>query len=59
MSETVSHGVGPDQAPDQIDTSPTPEDGPQNVTDDFGYEEAESDDVDEADEDPQVGEVWS
>ena len=48
--------VGPEQAPPEVDTSPTVEDGPQDVTQDPEFEEAESDDNDD-DDDPEVHEV--
>jgi hypothetical protein len=48
--------VGPEPAPAEIDTSPTEEDGPQDVDQEPGYEEAESDD-NEDDDDPEVHEV--
>jgi hypothetical protein len=45
-----------DQAPDLVDTEPTDLDGEQDVDQDPGYEEAESDLPDEPD-DPEVHEV--
>lgn len=48
--------VGPELTPPEVDTSPTDDDGPQDVDQDFGYEIAESDDNDD-DDDPEVHEV--
>lgn len=48
--------VGPEKAPPDIDTSPRPEDGLQDVDQNAGYESAESDDNEE-DDDPEVHEV--
>lgn len=44
------------QAPEIVDTGSRPEDGEQDVDQDPGYEEVESDDGDEV-SDPEVGEV--
>lgn len=60
MSEPLPEPVnpiGPDEAPDQVDTSPQPEDGEQDVDQDPGYEEAESDDPEDENDDPEVHEV--
>jgi hypothetical protein len=56
MSQQPDSSVGPDRAPDNVDTSVRPEDGPQDVDQDPGYEIAESDDNDE-DDDPEVHDV--
>jgi hypothetical protein len=48
--------VGPELPPVEIDTSPTDDDGEQDVDQDPGYEIAESDDNDD-DDDPEVHEV--
>jgi hypothetical protein len=48
--------VGPELAPDRVDTSPTEDDGPQDVDQDPHYEVAESDD-NQDDDDPEVHEV--
>lgn len=48
--------VGPDQAPDYVDTEPTEDDGIQDVDQEPGYEDAESDDNND-DDDPEVHEV--
>lgn len=42
--------IGPEKAPPEVDTSPTPDDGPQDVDQDPGYEVAESDDNEEDDD---------
>lgn len=56
MTELAPDPVGPDQAPDDVDTTPTEDDGVQDVDQEPGYEDAESDDNDEQD-DPEVHEV--
>jgi hypothetical protein len=48
--------VGPEKAPADVDTSPTAEDGVQDVDQNPHYEVAESDDNDD-DDDPEVHEV--
>ncbi len=48
--------VGPERAPDRVDTSPTVDDGPQDVDQLTGYEACETDDNDD-DDDPEVHEV--
>jgi hypothetical protein len=50
-------GVGPEPAPENVDTSPTAADGPQDVDQDPGYEEADSDDPEDEHDDPEVHEV--
>lgn len=49
--------VGEDRAPEQVDTSPRPEDGDQDVDQEPGFEEAESDDPEDDEDDPEVHEV--
>lgn len=49
--------VGPEKAPPEVDTSPTPQDGRQDVDQEPGFEVAESDDNEEDDDDPEVHEV--
>lgn len=58
MSEQPDTGpsVGPEKPPPLIDTSPTVDDGEQDVDQDAHYEVAESDDNDD-DDDPEVHEV--
>lgn len=56
-SEVPTTPVGPEQAPDPVDTTPTEDDGPQDVDQEPGYEEAESDETENDDDDPEVHEV--
>lgn len=49
-------GIGEERYPEQYDTSPRPEDGPQDVDQDPHYEVAETDGNDD-DDDPEVHEV--
>lgn len=56
MTEPAPDPVVHDQAPDFVDTTPTADDGVQDVDQEPGYEDAESDDNDEPD-DPEVHEV--
>ena len=48
--------VGPEMAPDNVDTSVRVEDGDQDVYQDPRFEEAETDHADD-DDDPEVHEV--
>lgn len=48
--------VGPEPAPDAVDTTPSDDDGPQDVDQDPNYEVCESDDNQDED-DPEVHEV--
>ena len=56
--KTARDPIGADQAPDRVDTSPTDDDGPQDVTQDHEYDEADSDEPDNDDDDPEVAEVF-
>jgi hypothetical protein len=60
MSVTALAGVpatsvDPEATTDDVDTSPRPEDGPQNVDQEPGYQVAEADSTDQ--DDPEVHEV--
>jgi hypothetical protein len=48
--------IGAEPYPEEYDTSPRPEDGPQDVDQDPDFEEAEVEDADDED-DPEVHEV--
>lgn len=48
--------IGKEPAPQEYDTSPRPEDGPQDVDQTPDYDEAEVDDAEDED-DPEVHEV--
>ncbi len=48
--------VGAEEAPDDIDTFPTEEDGEQDVDQELQYEETEADSDDE--DDPEVHEAY-
>lgn len=48
--------VGSEEAPDDIDTFPRPEDGEQDVDQELNYDEAEADA--DVDDDPEVHEAY-